>query len=258
MDIGLVVRNSGVSSIQAVQEMPQIAEELGYRSVWLTDHVIGMPTYAPKYELEWSEALTCLSFIAASTTDIRIGVGVLVVPYRHPVYAAKVLSTIDNLSSGRLLVGIGSGWSRREYAALGHASDYDARGTVTDEAVDVILRCWTGGDVQWQGEHFSVPKVSFAPLPTQLPHPPIWVGGNTLRAIRRASRFGDAWHPTNLPAEDLARLGDQLDEMAGRKIRRTVRARHHPRGHRRHPRKDRRIHEGWMRKLRHRSAGMEL
>jgi probable F420-dependent oxidoreductase len=221
--IGYVLRNSGQDAVRVVRVLPSRLEELGFDSLWVTDHVIGVDAFAPKYELEWSEPLTDLAFIAATTVRIRVGIGVLVIPYRNPVYTAKVLSTIDNLSDGRLVVGVGAGWSRKEYAALGCHEKYEHRGRVMDEALEVIFRCWHGGRFSWTGEFFEFRDITFSPTPVQKPRPPVWVGGQTPPALRRAARVADSWHPTNVSPAELSRLGGQLDEMAGRQVARTLR-----------------------------------
>jgi len=209
--------------VRAVQALPIEAEERGFDSVWFTDHVIGSHSFEPVYEPEWVEALTALSYVAAITSRVRIGVSVLVAPYRDPVYAAKVLSSVDNLSAGRVVVGVGAGWSRVEYQALGRAGIYDARGSVTDETLAVIRRCWEGGEVDWAGEHFAFKDMIFAPTPVQRRGPQLWIGGQSKRAIRRAARLGDAWHPTGRTPEEVAALGAELDELAGRAVPRMPR-----------------------------------
>ena len=223
MKVGYVIRNSGTGAVRSVRNMPKIAEDLGFSTIWLTDHVIGVRAFAPVYEPEWAEIVVCLAHMAATTNTIRLGTGVLVIPYRDPVLTAKMLATIDNLSDGRVTLGIGTGWSKAEFAALGQLDNFDARGAVTDESLDVILRCWQGGEFDWAGAAFQFRNMTFEPMPLQLPHPPIWIGGQSGPALRRAARIGDAWHPTNIPAAEVARLGASLDELAGRAVPRTIR-----------------------------------
>jgi probable F420-dependent oxidoreductase len=226
--VGLVIQNNGPSAVENVHRLPAAVEALGYASLWFTDHVIGVRAYQPVYGPTWVEALTALAFAAACTSRIRLGVGVLVVPYRQPVYTAKVLATIDQLSGGRLVVGIGVGWSRSEYRALGVGDRYEERGAYTDEALAVMQRCWQGGWFGFAGRWTQFREIEFSPVPVQQPHPPLWVGGMSRPALRRAARFGDAWHPTGISAEEVARLGDELDRLAGRPVPRTVRIRVEP------------------------------
>lgn len=228
MKLGLVIQNTGPAAVENVRRVPAVVEALGYASVWFTDHVVGVRAYEPVYGPTWAEALTSLAFAAACTSQVRLGVGVLVVPYRQPVYTAKVLATIDQLSGGRLLVGIGVGWSRSEFRALGVGDHYEERGAYTDEALAVMQRCWQGGWFGFAGRWTQFREIEFSPVPVQRPHPPLWIGGMSRPALRRAARFGDAWHPTGIPPEKVARLGDELDQLAGRAVPRTVRIRVEP------------------------------
>lgn len=223
MRLGLSVRNTGPSAIEAIRRLPCVAQEWGYTSVWFTDHVVGVGSFAPFYRPEWAEALACLAYAAATTSTVRLGVSVLVAPYRDPVYAAKAIATIDQLSGGRLDVGVGTGWARSEFHALGRGHLYPERGPATDEALEVMLRCWPGGELGFEGRWTSFRRIEFAPVPAQRPHPPLWVGGNGPAALRRAARFADVWHPFQLPPDELGRLGARLDVLAGRPVPRSVR-----------------------------------
>jgi probable F420-dependent oxidoreductase len=214
----------GTDSPDTVRELPRIAEDLGYDSVWVTDHLVGLRATDDLYGSHWMEALTALTWAAASTTSIRVGTGVLVVPYRHPVLTAKMLATVDVLSGGRLDVGIGSGWSKTEYRALGAGELFAERGAAMDEALDVLLACWRGGPIEHSGRYFPVRHVEVRPEPAQRPHPPIWVGGNSAAAMRRAARIdGALWHPWDLTPARLRERGEQLDALAGRPVTRSIR-----------------------------------
>lgn len=223
MKIGYVIRNSGDHAIDAIKGLPQIAESLGYSTVWLTDHVIGLRHFQPVYEPEWAEIVTSMAYMAATTTSIRLGTGVLVIPYRDPVLTAKMIATIDRLSDGRVTLGIGAGWSKAEYGALGVMRHYPVRGAVTDESLDLMIRCWQGGEVDWKSASFELRAVNTDPVPVQRPHSPIWVGGQSPAALRRAARVGDAWHPTNIPAEEVATLASKLAALTDRPIPTTIR-----------------------------------
>lgn len=223
MRVGLVVSNHGLNALDNVRYWPARAEALGYRSIWFTDHVVGLKQYAPRFRTEWMESLTSLSYAAACTTSIGLGVGVLVVPYRGPVHAAKILATIDLLSQGRLKVGVGVGWSRAEFKALGVHDRFDHRGRYANEALDVMRRCWAGGEFGYEGEWTRFREVDFLPVPVQRPHPEIWVGGSSAPALRRAAEFATVWHPMDLTPAELAAKGDALDEMAGRRVTRSTR-----------------------------------
>jgi probable F420-dependent oxidoreductase len=230
MKIGLVLRNSGRDALATVAQLPKYAQDAGFDSLWCTDHIIGARSFEPVYEGEWLEALTVLSYVAASTTRVALGVSVLVAPYRDAVYAAKVLSTIDNLSGGRLIVGIGTGWSATEYRAVGRMAMFADRGAVTNEALEVYRQCWGAKnrgpepeELERHGEHFSFRKVIFGPTPVHEDGPPLWVGGQSKRALERAARYGDAWHPTGLSPDEVRQTGDRLDALAGREVPRSPR-----------------------------------
>lgn len=225
MQVGLVAPNHDDSSIDNVKRMPVAAEAWGYDAVWFTDHVIGLRAFQPVYGGEWAEALACLAYTAATTTRVRLGVGVLVLPVRDPVYAAKVLATIDQLSGGRLDIGIGTGWSKGEFHALGRGPLHEKRGAATDEAIRVFTHLFAGGAVEgFEGEFAKFRALEFAPTSVQRPHPPYWIGGQTGRALARAARSADVWHPTALEPDQLRSEGEKLDALADRRVPRSIRA----------------------------------
>jgi probable F420-dependent oxidoreductase len=171
--------------------------------------------------------LTEVMFAAARTTKLRLVTSVMVVPHRPAVLTAKILSTIDIFSNGRLTLGIGAGWLKEEFEAL-DAPDFAARGKVTDEYILAARELWTAAEPRFQGEHVSFDKISFEPKPVQPGGPPIWVGGESGPAMRRTARLGDAWYPigTNpaFPLDSLARY-----KAAVAKLRRlTAEAGRHP------------------------------
>jgi probable F420-dependent oxidoreductase len=221
--VGLAIPNMGEDAPAAVRELPAVAEDLGFDSVWVTDHLVGLRATDEVYGPHWMEAITALTWIAATTRAIRVGTGVLVVPHRDPLLTAKMLTTLDVLSAGRLDVGIGTGWSKTEYRALGVGDRFEPRGAVTNEALDVMLACWAGGEISHEGPYFAIKHVRVQPLPRQSPHPPIWVGGTSRPALRRAAAFGDVWHPNDISAQELRETGERLDELAGRPVPRSIR-----------------------------------
>jgi probable F420-dependent oxidoreductase len=139
-----------------------------------------------------------------------------VVPHRPAVLTAKILSTIDALSGGRLTLGIGAGWMREEFEAI-DAPDFDARGTVTDEYVRAFVELWTKDAPKFDGKHVRFANIGFDPKPVQKPHPPIWVGGESGPALRRAARIGDAWYPIGTnpqnPLDSLTRFKAQAARL---------------------------------------------
>jgi probable F420-dependent oxidoreductase len=220
--VGLVLPSNEPGGAAVLNELPARAEALGYDSLWFTDHVVGVRAAADVYGSYWLDPLVALTWVAARTSTIRLGTGVLVLPHRDPVLTAKMVATVDVFSGGRVDLGIGAGWSRVEFRALGMAHRYDARGRVTDESIEVMRRCWAGGSVEYDGEFFSFRHIEFEPVPLQA-RLPIWVGGNSGPALRRAARYADVWHPHDLSPEEIADKGNQLDELAGRRVPRTAR-----------------------------------
>ncbi len=180
------------------------AERLDFYAVEMGDHIV-IPesirsTYpytpdgrAPDWE-DWNEQVTTLSFLAGRTNKIRVITAVLILPYRSPLLAAKMLATLDILSNGRLVVGVGVGWMEEEFEALG-APPFVERGKVADEYIRLFKTMWTKDRPEFQGKYFSVRGVKFLPKPTQKPRPQIWVGGESPAAMRRASVLGDVWYP---------------------------------------------------------------
>jgi len=220
MKLGITIPNTEIHSPQTCRMFPAFAEELGFDSLWLTDHVVGARAFASvEYGPVWMEALSVMSYAAAKTSRVRIGTSVLVLPLRDPVYTAKVLSTIDNLSNGRLVVAVGPGWSKGEFTALGRGALHEHRGKVTSDALELILRCWQGGEFSWESEFFNFRNMEFAPVPVQRPHPPIWVGGLLANPVKeRVKRFADVWHPYNLTPAQLVENSRIMNEYAGRDI----------------------------------------
>jgi probable F420-dependent oxidoreductase len=207
MQIGFNLPISGpMSSPESMIQIAQQGEALGYDYLTLTDHVVLPNLRVPGYPYSESgeffgegperrhEQLTAAAFIAAKTTRIRLVLAVMVVPHRPAVLAAKMLSTIDVLSGGRLVVGIGAGWLQAEFDAV-VGPPFAARGRVTDEYLGAFRRLWTEEAPHFEGNWIEYDGITFEPKPVQKPHPPIWVGGESGPSLRRAARFGDAWYP---------------------------------------------------------------
>jgi len=143
---------------------------------------------------ESMEQITLLSYIAGQTSKIRLVTSVLIVPHRNPLIAAKSLATLDVLSGGRLVVGVGVGWMREEFEALG-LPPFEERGAVTDEYIRAFKVLWTEDDPHFEGKYISFDDITFLPKPVQKPHPPIWVGGESRPALRRTAELADGWYP---------------------------------------------------------------
>lgn len=186
---------------EAIVETALKAEALGFDAVFVNDHIIvdGSARSAP-----WTntyDPLVALSFIAANTHRVGLGVSVLIVPYRNPIATAKALATLDRMSGGRLIAGVGAGWSQAEYDALG--VPFHERGARTTEYLRIWQACWAPGAVSFAGRFFNFADMHVSPKPLQQPHPPLWVGGSSDAALRRAARFAAIWQPTPTPLADL-------------------------------------------------------
>ena len=200
-------------------------EALGFASVMIADHIVFPSVVTSKYPYTVSgvfpgqgdalEQLALMAFIAGKTERLRLVTSVMILPYRNPVATAKTLATIDVLSRGRVTVGVGVGWLREEFEALG-AADFDRRGAVSDEYLRIFKALWTESPVSFAGEFYRFEDVRCLPEPVQKPHPPIWIGGHSKAALRRVARLGDGWHPVGAnPAVPLtpADLRRDLDEL---------------------------------------------
>jgi probable F420-dependent oxidoreductase len=228
-NFGTFGEDPGVDGCLAVAEE---AERLGYDSVWVHDHVVMPASVSSRYLYNDSGAspfraeqfiydpLAVMAAIGARTSRVGIGTSVLVVPYRNPLLLAKMLSTIDRISHGRTILGIGVGWMAEEFEALGIAEYYPQRGRVTDEFIAVCIDLWTqDGPSSFKGEWVSYDDVGANPRPVQKPHIPIWVGGKTKAAIRRVARYGTGYHTVaSTPAQVAVEVAAVKAEMerAGR------------------------------------------
>ena len=186
---------------EAIVASARKAEALGFDAVFVNDHIIvdGSSRSAP-----WTntyDPLVALSFIAANTTRIGLGVSVLIMPYRNPIVSAKSLATIDRMSGGRLIAGIGVGWNEAEFNALG--VPFHERGARTTEYLRIWQACWAPGMVSFAGKFFAFSDMYVSPKPLQQPTPPIWIGGASDAALRRAATFAAVWQPTPMPVADL-------------------------------------------------------
>jgi probable F420-dependent oxidoreductase len=186
------------------------ADALGYASIFVTDHVVlpasmarSVYPYSSTGQLpggaaqDYLEPLAMLGALSRATRRARLGTSVLVVPYRHPLVTAKILATIDQLSGGRVILGAGVGWLREEFEALG-APPFEERGAVTDEYLRFMRATWTTDPVNFTGRYVSVSGVHALPKPVQAGGIPVWIGGHTDAAARRAATLGDGWHPIAL------------------------------------------------------------
>ena len=204
MKIGVSLgNNQGVEDVQSILKLATRAEELGFDSVWVSEHVFNVSyVYDRLGDKPYYEPMAMLSYLAATTNRVSLGTSVLVLPYHNPIRLAKTAATLDVMSGGRLLLGVGVGVIDQELEAMG--SSMAERGAMTDEAIAVMKELWTQEDPSFQGRYHSFSGMKFSPKPRQKPHIPLLIGGVSRAAIRRAVRLGNGWHPTALPPEELS------------------------------------------------------
>jgi probable F420-dependent oxidoreductase len=216
MDFGCVFPNRGpMATVSNLSRFAEQAEALGYDTVWFSDHIV-IPTevksfypYDPSGRMAFKpdepywEPLTVIGFVAGRTSRVRLGTSVLVLPYRNPIVTAKMLSTLDVLSNGRVTLGAGVGWMAEEFHAIG-LDTYARRGAYSDECIRILRELWTKDNPSFQGEFHQFSNIRCEPRPLQPGGIPIWVGGHTPQAIRRAARLGNGWQPlVQRPPADL-------------------------------------------------------
>jgi probable F420-dependent oxidoreductase len=205
MRIGSLIPNTGPLPAElGIGAMASAAEAAGAQSLWVSDHLLMVDDSLEGYpysadgratwpaDIDYYESLTCCSFMAAATTSCQVGTAVLVLPQRNVLELAKVAATIDKLSGGRLVLGLGAGWLRAEMEALGYS--FADRGRRADVMLQTLRECWSGRPRPVDGPHVRVPPgVVLEPRPARPGGPPLLVGGMTDRALARAARFGDGW-----------------------------------------------------------------
>lgn len=213
MEVGVIIPNAGLkASPERIVTVARWAEELGYDSVWVTDHV-ALPVQVDSWypyrshgrwdypsDTFWLDPLLSLQWAAAAAPSLKIGTSILVVPLRNPLLLAKQLSTLDFLTGGRVILGAGAGWMKEEFDLMGES--YANRGKRVLEMVRLMRRCWSGEVVDFQGEFYQVSGFQMYPLPVKRDIPIIW-GGHSDAAIKRCARTGDGWHPTQITLDQL-------------------------------------------------------
>ncbi len=205
MKFGVCLTHYGreVRSAELVEAVAEI-ERTGFDSIWVTDHVVipeGVREAQQIYREHMLEAFTVFSFLAAVSRRARLGSSIIVLAYRNPLVMAKMLASIDVLSGGRVIFGAAAGYMEGEFNALG--VPFEERGDVSDEYLRVIREAWSQDEMGFSGRYFKFDKVYTSPRPVQQPGPPIWIGGRSKRAMRRAVELGDGWHPIGLSAAEM-------------------------------------------------------
>lgn len=229
MEFGFNVPNSGsLANPGDITTIAQRGEELGFSILAIPDHIVfprsissrypysadGAFSFAANFEGDFLEPLALMAHLAAITTKARLLTSVMVVPYRDPILTAKLISTIDVMSGGRVTLGCGVGWMEEEFEAV-NAPPFKERGKVTDEYISAFRELWSADNPSFKGKYTEFSDIFFAPKPVQNPHPPIWIGGESMPAIRRTARLGDAWYPIGCnphhPLDTIAKFSAGLD-----------------------------------------------
>ena len=208
---------------EGLAEVARKAEDWGAESFWIPEHVVLFDDYERLYPYDDSgsfpappdagmlEPMTTLSYLAGVTETIRLGTAICLLPQRNPVYTAKEAANVDWLSGGRLDLGIGVGWCEEEYDAVN--VPFRGRGVRADDYIGVLKTCWTDDVSTFEGETYTLPECRMYPKPSQDPHPPIHIGGESTAALRRTARHGDGWFTFSRLPEDFAEPLAELDEL---------------------------------------------
>jgi probable F420-dependent oxidoreductase len=231
MKLGIALPHFGpYASPQAIITVARNAESLGFASLWVLDRLLWPMQPVSKYPgnprgempspmQNTYDPLVVLSFAAAHTEKLLLGTSVLVAAYRSPAVTAKMTATLDLLSNGRMILGLGVGWSADEFAAVGRS--IEERNQQADEFIEVLRELWKTDESCFEGKFYRVPRSVFLPKPLQKSGPPIWIGGNSERALRRVATHGDGWHPTSrLPIAEMTEKIARVREAASQRGRR--------------------------------------
>ena len=219
MEYGFYLPNSGAGAEpDALADIAKLGDRLGFYCMVMPDHILQPNQVNSTYPYsltgdilaagqsgdgEWPEQVTTLAYLAGVTERIRLVTSVMIIPYRNPILTAKMLSTLDMLSKGRLILGAGVGWMEEEFELL-NTEPFAERGAVTNEYLRAFIELWTKDDPKFEGKYVNFSDITFLPKPVQKPYPPIWIGGQSKPAIRRAAQIGDCWHPVGaIPAAPL-------------------------------------------------------
>jgi len=225
MDWGIHLPHLGRQATRRnVIDFAQHAEALGFHSGWVSDHVAWPRdiqskypysddgSFAPPMDMPWLDPIGTMFFVAGCTEKLLLGPTVLILGYRPPVLTAKAIASLDALSEGRVILGVGVGWMREEFEVIG--MPYDHRGKRADEQLEMFASLFSDANPSYHGEFYDVPEIGFAPKPVQA-RIPIWVGGDSEPAYRRTARFGDAFHAAFQKVEEVQAGWARVRELAG-------------------------------------------
>jgi probable F420-dependent oxidoreductase len=221
---------AALRTVSAVQRIGQLAEELGYDAIVTGDHItipkeiaseypyrkqaeaLGYNPYAVFTTIDWLDSFTVLALFIPVTKKVRLGTSVTIIPYRHPLEMARVVATLDVVSGGRIIFGAGIGWMAEEFRLLG--IPFEERAARTREYITVMKEVWTKETPRFSGKFVQIDQaLHFAPRPLQQPHPPIWVGGESLPALKRVVEFGQGWHVGPIALEEVKPKFAQLQQL---------------------------------------------
>jgi probable F420-dependent oxidoreductase len=217
MKFGTFLYQTQGSSLAAIARK---AEELGFESLWIPEHIVLPVTYKSRYpytqsgrmpappETPLHDPMLVLAYVAAITSKIRLATGIFVVPLRNPLATAKAVASLDVLSGGRFIFGIGIGWLEEEFAAVG--MNFQDRARRTREYLALMKELWSKSDPVYHGRTVNVEGVKFEPKPVQRPHPPIILGGHTEPSLKRAAQVGDGWYGI---ADDMAEIRKVIQRL---------------------------------------------
>ena len=230
MEFGLHLPHVGpLATREGITAFAQLVEKLGFDALWVSDHIVVPRSVDSRYpysrdgsfpvspDVSLMEPIATLLFAAAVTERVKLGTTVLVLPMRNPIVTAKQLASLDVLSNGRLILGVGTGWMGEEFQMLG--VPFKRRGARTNEYIRLLKALWTEENPSFEGEFWQIKNVGFNPKPLQQPHPPIWTGGHSAPALRRAGRLSDGWHAVGVSPDTLREQFQEVQrhaEEAGR------------------------------------------
>jgi probable F420-dependent oxidoreductase len=192
------------------QHIARTVDELGFDSIAIPEHIAMPSEMVELMGSFWTHALTAMAFVAGATSRLIVDSSVIVLPYHDPIVFAKAVSTLDLLSGGRVRISIGVGHAEREFEVLG--VPFRERGHIADEYLAAMIELWTSNEPVFHGRFVDFERVAFEPKPIQQPHPPIWIGGNSRAAMRRAARH-DGWYPWLITADQLPACLDYIRSL---------------------------------------------
>jgi len=219
--MSIIVRGDGAGP-KTFNAMAEKAEALGFDALWASDHLVMPPLAKSRYpgradgqlpddwKRTYYQPFSVLGYLGARTEKVRLGPSVLILPMRNPIEVAAQVAELDQLSGGRINFGVGVGWCEEEFEALGYP--FHERGRRANEGLEIVKKLWTEKEATHDGAYYRFSGAQMGPKPLQRPHPPIYIGGNSPAAIRRAARFADVWHPFKVTPEGLAELRPKFAE----------------------------------------------